>query len=132
MLPCPPFPVLCTIISSVPYGHVSISDGPQEQNFHTSSSKSKKDSPLASLIVFNDSAPFFATSHPRLPVPLAEHPATSFAHGTENTRPGVRSFPDPVMAIMSGNPSRLTSPSLRGRGIGGLKVVSSTRRDDEG
>lgn len=37
-------------------------------------------------------------------------------------------MPEVMMAKRSGNPSRLTSPSLNGSGSGGWKVVSSTRR----
>ena len=42
-----------------------------------------------------------------------------------------RSLVGAMMARMSGNPSRLKSPSLSGTGSGGLWVVSNTRSTDK-
>lgn len=83
-------------------------------------------SDLASWIDSKVLTPVFATDHPLRPTPLCTHPATPFAQGTEKTRFGTCAFPETVIARRSGKPSRLASPSLRGMGKDGVKVVSCT------
>ena len=128
--PSPVFPVLWTMISNVPWKKVNFTYWPYETIKRTSSSRSKKATPLASFIFSRLSIPFLETTQPLLPFPPGEHPAApGVLQSTDNTSLGTRSLAEgePVIMRKSGKPSRLASPSLRGRGNGGLKLVSSTK-----
>lgn len=98
-----------------------------------SSSMSRNASDRASCTPTSGPTSFRTTSQPLRPFPSPLQPGTPFAQGTDSTKWGVRVMREPLpvatIAMMSGKPSWLTSPSLIGTGTDGLCDVSMTTRE---